>query len=174
MSTVINTIYDASAELGYIQSIISLIVGIFIASVLLICAYSFLTTPVTTANTTAKVTSASCADVKQTNGKNTTTVFNCKLGISYTVDKVAYTGTIVETSPIRYVTGQDIAVNYNIKNPKDVKFGSINNQLVGSISSGVALFIISAVALNYYLTTHFKLFAAAEGAGTVYGVVRSL
>lgn len=56
---------------------------------------------------------------------------------------------------------------YNVDQESTVTQKPINYSLVGAICIGIGIIIIILSILNYYLTTHNKLYAAASGVGDI-------
>jgi hypothetical protein len=44
----------------------------------------------------------------------------------------------------------------------------LSDSTLGYISSGISIFLVLGVGVNYYLSTNYKLYASAQGAKTVY------
>ena len=147
-------IYEDTSSLG---RVISLIVGIIIAIILFICAFSYQQTP-DNPSTTATILSASCATI--INNKNTE--YSCILNLKYTINNKEYTNYITTQSNIYYNQNATIDITYEIDNPNKINIKPLDNMTISLISCGVGIVIILGSAINYYLTYHYKFYAASQ------------
>lgn len=158
MANFASEIYDDTSSLGRIISLISLIVGIIIAIVLFICAFSYQTTP-DNPSTTATILSASCATIIN----NNETEYSCILNLKYTINNKEYTNNITTQSNIYYNQNAIIDITYELDNPNKIYIKPLNNKTISLISCGVGVVIILGSAINYYLTYNYKFYAASQG-----------
>ena len=170
MSNIANDLYSGSADLGYIKSLIGLIVAIIIGVILLIFSYYFLSSSDNFVGVTWTVVSANCN--QGTVSSNRTIKYNCNLIVSYTVNDKVYQNNLISSSSVFYNNGESITISYDKTNPNSIKLGAMSNTMIGSISIIFAIIIVLGSGINYYLTEHYKFYAAAQGAETAYSMFR--
>ena len=160
-------IYEDTSSLGRVISLISLIVGIIIAIVLFICAFSFQKTP-DKPFTTATILSSSCTNVIN----NNKTEYSCILNLKYTVNNKEYTNFITTQSNTYYNQNAPIDITYETDNPNKIYIKSLDNTTISYISCGVGIVIILASGINYYLTSRYKFYAAGSGVASTVNLFR--
>lgn len=158
-----NDLYEGTAKLGKIQSYVSLIVIIIIGVILILCSFNYFFSNEKYNVIRGKIESIKC---------NTTTINNkpqtsCTLELSYTIDGIKYKSTL-NTNTSTYSSNQEIDIEYLESNRNNIRIPSLSNQMIGLISSGVALVIIGGAYYNYYLTTESKVYASSQGVSTIY------
>ena len=158
MVNLVSEIYEDTSSLGRVISLISLIVGIIIAIVLFICAFNYQKTP-NKPFTTATILSSSCTNVIN----NNKTEYSCILNLKYTINNVVYTNYITTQTNTYYNKNAPIDITYELDNPNKIYIKSLNNTTISYISCVVGIVIILASAINYYLTFHYKFYAAGTG-----------
>jgi len=151
-------VYENTSSLGRIISLISLIIGIIIAIVLFICAFTYQSTP-DKPSTTATILSASCATIIN----NNKTEYSCILNLKYTINNKEYTNYITTQSNIYYNQNATIDITYEIDNPNKIYIKSLDNMTISLISCGIGIVIILGSVINYYLTHNYKFYAAGQG-----------
>lgn len=164
MNSIGSDLYEGSSQLGVFQSFIGLIFGVIIGIVLIIVGSSFLFSQDKYISTTGNVQSKNCTLVDKNN--------NCVMNIKYQDSKGNSYINSLNTTNISYSIGQDIPIEYLESNPNSIRIPGLSNQTMGFISSLISIIIVALVSFNYYMTTHYKLYAAATGAKTVYGIFR--
>ena len=160
-------IYEDTSSLGRVISLISLIVGIIIAIVLFICAFNYQKTP-DKPFTTATILSSSCTNVIN----NNKTEYSCILNLKYTVNNKEYIKYITTQSNTYYNQNAPIDITYEINNPNEIYIKSLDNATISYISCGVGIVIILASAINYYLTSRYKFYAAGTGVASTVNLFR--
>ena len=168
--SVLSTAYDGSAQLGVFEGTLKLVCGIIICLIFLIIGIVLFTKNQNNlVDSVATITDVHC--VQQTTPIGTrqqgrpTNI--CNLEINYIVDGKNYSGTIIVSGYKSYNKGSNIDITYDSKNPLNVQTKVLRNRTFAYISIGVGLCIGACVCVNYYMTTHFKMYAAAEGMGAV-------
>jgi hypothetical protein len=151
-------VYENTSSLGRIISLISLIIGIIVAIVLFICAFTYQTTP-DKPSTTATILSSTCATIIN----NNKTEYSCVLNLKYTINNKEYTNYITTKSDIYYNQNTIIDINYELDNPNKIYIKSLDNMTISSISCVIGIVIILGSAINYYLTYNYKFYAAGQG-----------
>jgi hypothetical protein len=160
-------IYEDTSSLGRVISLISLIVGIIIAIILFICAFSFQKTP-DKPFTTATILSSTCTSVINNNN----TEYSCILNLKYTIDNVEYTNYITTQSNIYYNKNASIDITYEVGYPNKIYIKSLDNTTISYISCVVGIVIILASSINYYLTSRYKFYAAGTGVASTVNLFR--
>ena len=90
------------------------------------------------------------------------------LGLTYSIDGIEYNNNL--PSVTQYDVGDLININYKLSDPNSISV-FLSGHYLSSILSVVALVIMGASYYSYYMTTHYKLYAAAEGAATVKNIM---
>jgi hypothetical protein len=160
-------IYEDTSSLGRVISLISLIVGIIIAIILFICAFSFQKTP-DKPFTTATIISSNCTSVVN----NNKTEYSCILNLKYTINNVEYINYITTQSNTYYNKNASIDITYELEDPNKIYIKSLDNTTISYISCGVGIVIILASAINYYLTSRYKFYAAGTGVASTVNLFR--
>ena len=156
------TVYDRSANLGVFEGTLKLICGMLIALICLIIGIVLFTKNQSNlVNSVATVIDAHCSAQQQ--GRSSINV--CYLKIKYVVDGRNYTGAITTSGSNMYSIGSNVDITYDSKNPLNVQSKIIRDKTIAYILIGIGLCIGVCVYVNYYMTTHYKMYAAAEGFG---------
>lgn len=163
-----NELYSDSAKLGYFKSLISLIIAIVIGTVLIICSIQYFTSTDIYKPIKASIINANCIN-KIVNNKSE---INCNLQLQYIIEKTEYNGNLSITSTLSYTNGQIIDIEYNQNDPTKIRTIGLSSNTIGLISLCVAIILIGGAYFNYYLTTKYKLYASAEGIGTIYNTFK--
>ncbi len=158
MADFASEVYENSSSLGRVISLISLIVGIIIAIILFICAFSYQATP-DKPSTTATIITSSCTTVLN----NNKTEYSCVLNLKYIVNNKEYNNIITTQSNTYYNQNTTIDINYELDNPNKIYIKSLDNMTMSSISCVIGIVIIFGAAVNYYLTSNYKFYAAGQG-----------
>ena len=160
MSSISDELYSDSAALGNITSLIYLIIAIVIGVILIISAIINFTSP-KYLSINAIITNVNCK-VSQENKTSS----NCNLIVTYSVQNKNYTESLTITGT-GYSVGQNINIEYLPSDPTQIRSASTSTTTMGIISSVLALIIVGGSYFNYYMTTHYKLFASAQGVNTL-------
>lgn len=164
MDRLASTVYTQSANVGSFEATVSLIVSIVVGVILFLCGIGFIVEN-DWDDVTATVSNNTCQNIIQA-GKTTQ---SCQTTVQYTISGKNYTNNL-QTSAT-YVDGQKINIQYETSNPNNIRISGTNNNVIGIFSSCVALIIIGGAYFNYYMTTHYKTYAAIEGVDAIYNMV---
>ena len=171
MSSVGDKIYDGTAELGRIRSVIGLVCGIIIGLLLLSAgAYMLSTDQSNLVDTTALVKKATC--VSYYDAENKKNMYNCNIDIEYKIVDKVYNSTISASASTPYAEGRTIDVTYDKNIPENVQSQILRNKWLGLGSLGCASLIICCAAVTYYITSKSKVAAAVYGADGVASMLR--
>ena len=153
-------LYDGAASIGKFEGIIKLY-GAAIISIIFICIsiYMFLTNNSNLVNTSGKITVANCSSST-----------NCNLRVTYMVNGTTYNGSITVPHN-KYKIGENIDITYDSTAPVNITLKKQSNITLSIVSLVCALIIGGFAYLNYYLTSNYKMFAAVEGADTVFKIL---
>ena len=165
MSSSVNEIYNGSAELGKFTSLMYLIGAIIVGVILVICAImNFTAAPYQTTNAT--VTAIGTIG-NTTNNTNTGIGQQANISVSYNVANKNYNSSL-PTNGKTYTLGQTITIQYSPSNPTQILNvgSSSNNTTMGIISLVIPVILVGATYFNYYVTSHNKMYASAEGVRT--------
>lgn len=170
MSSFGTELYDNSASLGVAESYIGLIVAIIVGIVLVIVAiYLFSVNQKNLVNSVAKITSAQCIPSTDNHGNVT---YSCNMNISYVVNGKEYNGNITTDGSTPYATGENVDITYDSTDPSNVTAKEIRDSTLAWILLAAGVLIVGGAGVKYYLSTRYKMFAAAEGASSVVGMFR--
>ena len=165
-------VIDGAAAFGRFMALVSLIIGGVISLVLFcIGLYLLLSKGKYTEVIEGTVTKSECKSYTNTTGKNTTQGVTCALEVQYVIGNNKYT--LPLTTSNTYQVNQKIQLVYNPADPRDAKEKVLSRAIWGWILIGIAVFIILAASLHYYLVNRFKVAAAAAGIGQGVGMVAS-
>lgn len=160
-------IFNSSASLGKTLTTISLVVGIIIGVILVICA-------INNSNKTPKpYTKAfilkSYCDTYNTGGRNNNNVnYSCTLSVKYTVNNIEYIKDIITDSNKPYSPNQIIEIEYNLNDPNIINVKGLDDKTQSYISIVLAIFIVFSTGINYYLSQKSDIYAAGQGVGALF------
>jgi hypothetical protein len=171
MQNIGEKIYDSSAELGTFTTMVKSIIAVVVALIFIaIGIYLYKLDQSDLVDGTATVTSSDCVANRDNRGN---LKYSCNLGIKYVVDSKEYTGTIIKTGNMTNAVGTLVDITYNSKNPAEVKDSALRYKTIAYVMFGIAVVLLLGVGVNYYMTSRFKIYAAAEGASTTLSVLSS-
>lgn len=171
MQNIGKKIYDSSAELGTFTTMLRSIIAVVIALVLIaIGIYLYKLDQSDLVDGTATVTSSDCVPNRDSKGN---LKYSCNLGVKYIVNGKEYTGTIIKTGNMSHAVGTLIDITYNSKNPAEVKDSALRYKTIAYVMFGIAVILLLGTGVNYYMSSRFKMYAAAEGASTTLSILSS-
>ena len=151
-----NTIYSGAAEIGKVKATLGLIIGSIIVLVMMLISY-FLITSKDVYKATIKSTVSSSTCSADTKGNK-----SCTVGVNYTVNNKAYTGTV--NSNVAYDVGDSLVVKYNPDNPNDVTANTMSQNTIGYLMSAGSVVVGVIIVVYYVMVSKSKAFAALSGA----------
>jgi hypothetical protein len=167
MNNFASEVYEDTSSLGRFMGLIGLIIAIIVAVILFICAINYKNTP-DNPYTTATILSATCTNLIFENKVE----YSCILNLKYTVNGREYKNYITTQSNVYYQVNSSIDINYDLNNPNNITIKSFNNSTMSYISCGIGAIIIIGAAINYYLTSKYKFYAAGTGVATTLDLFR--
>jgi hypothetical protein len=160
-NNMMNDVYDSASEFGIFMALIGLIFAIFSGVIMIIIAlYLIINKGTHSSEIDAEVVDSKCNTYKDS--KNNT-YKQCDTTIKYTVANTSYSNTI-STQQI-YANGSKVNVVYDPSNPNNSLFKSGWRKRFAYILLAIAVFIIVAAGIRYYIVKNFKIAAAASGFG---------
>ena len=135
-------VYENTSSLGRIISLISLIIGIIVAIILFICAFTYQSTP-DKPSTTATILSSTCTTIIN----NNKTEYSCILNLKYIINNKEYTNYISTQSNIYYNQNTTVDITYELDNPNKIYLKSLDNMTISIISCVKGLNFVSDVVL---------------------------
>jgi hypothetical protein len=103
---------------------------------------------------------------------NNKTEYSCILNLKYTINNVEYINYITTQSNTYYNKNASIDITYELEDPNKIYIKSLDNTTISYISCGVGIVIILASAINYYLTSRYKFYAAGTGVASTVNLFR--
>ena len=165
-------IFDSAADLGRLKTSIGLIISIVVSVILIIVAIYIGNQP-QRPSTTAFIVEADCKTNVSPGYNNNINVYknNCTLTVLYEVNSIKYSKEIVALSDILYAPKQNIEIEYDPNNPKNIFIKNLDNATQSKILVVIAILISGIAFVVNYITQKNKVFAAAQGASAVLRVI---
>lgn len=162
-----NQIYEDSANLGYYRSVVGLIITITIGIILFICASYFFTSKNIYKYIKADVKNLNCSQSYH----NNSLMNKCSLLASYVVDGKEYNNSLIMVLNKEF-DQSTIDIEYDPQNPNNIRLPTMNNITISIISIVIAILLVSSSYYNYYMSKNYRMYASAQGIGTIYNVFR--
>lgn len=159
------SIYNDAATLGKTSSYIYFIIAIVIAVILVIYALHINSQP-QKPSTKAFIITASCTTFNNGN-RNNNISYSCLLNVKYKVNEIEYVNNLTTSSNLIYNPNTYIDIEYDPANPNNINILGMDNATQSKISVGIAVFIVAASGISYYLSQKSNVYAAATGAKNV-------
>ena len=154
-------IYDSASDFGVFMALIGLISAVFFGIIMIIIAlYLIFNRGKHSSEINAEVINSKCDMYKDSKNKM---YKECNTEIKYKVENKEYTNTI-STQTIQE-NGSKVNVVYDPSNPNDSLFKTGWRKRFSYILLAIAVFIIVAAGIRYYIVKNFKIAAAATGFG---------
>lgn len=163
------SIYSDAATLGKTATYIYLIVAIIIAVILIIYAFYISSQP-QRPSVRAFIITASCTTFNTGDRNNIS--YSCLLNVKYKVNEIEYVNNLTTTSNNVYNPNTYIDIEYDPNNPNNINVRGMDNATQSKISVGIAVFIVAAAGISYYLSQKSTVYAAGQGVGTVVNIFR--
>jgi hypothetical protein len=166
-------LYEGSGELGRFQSTLTLICGIILGIIIIICGVywivssddgDYLYVPGT-------VTVADCVENKTYDSKGNLIVkYVCNLTLDYVIDGTTHTGKLRTNNTSNYNVNDTISLAVSKADSQKIKVANtLSDMTMGAASICCAILMMCGSSLNYYMTSRFETYAAAQGASTAIG-----
>jgi hypothetical protein len=156
------TLYDDAASLGRFKALVILILGGIISIIMFFAgAHKLMFDNKNYIQTDARVMQVVDCMKTQT---NKTWQYDCSINVEYTIDNKKYQKTIDITRGREVKVGDIINIYYNSSNKDDI---TSVMPYSGWLLIILSIFVLLSAYLLYWLSIHFKLFAAAEGTSIV-------
>jgi uncharacterized membrane protein YraQ (UPF0718 family) len=166
----LNELSNSAAGLGLFMATVYLIIGIVISLGLIgLALYLLIAKGKYTGTTDGTVKSSSC---EQTYNKKDGRVQSCFADVQYNVDNKTYSSQI-HVGGVKQEPNSVIPLMYDVKNPNDVQRKNNIRKIVGWVLIGIAVIIIVAVWVRYYIVKTYKIAAVATGVGESVGIAAS-
>lgn len=161
-------LYDAARSLGVFKAYLGLIITGIIGFILLIISVSLLFRDDShLVDTRATITRSDC---ERKNIENNVT-YDCDLDVNYNVENDTYTGRIMQTSNIPLNVNNKIFVTYDKNEPSNVTPKQLRSKTTALILFIIALILVGFSGFNYFMSTRFSLYAAAQGTATTANIL---
>jgi len=164
------SIYSDAATLGKTTSYIYFVIAIVIAVILVIYALHINSQP-QKPSVRAFIITASCTTFN-TGDRNNNINYSCLLNVKYKINEIEYVNNITTTSNNVYNPNTYIDIEYDISNPNNINVKGMDNATQSKISVGIAVFIVAATGIGYYLSQKSNVYAAGQGVGAVVDIFR--
>jgi hypothetical protein len=161
MNNLPKDVYDSASEFGVFMALIGLLsAGFFGIIMISVALYLIFNNGTHSAEIDAEVVSSKCNMYKDSKNK---VYKKCDTELKYTVDNKEYQNT-TSNQKIQ-LNGSKVKVVYNPSNPNDSMFKTGWRRRSAYILLAIAVFIIIAAGIRYYIVKTFKIAAAASGFG---------
>jgi hypothetical protein len=164
------SIYSDTTALGKTSSYIYFIVAIVIAVILVIYALHINSQP-QKPSVRAFIITASCTTFN-TGDRNNNISYSCLLNVKYKVNEIEYVNNLTTTSNNVYNPNTYIDIEYDPANPNNINVKGMDNATQSKISVGIAVLIVAASGISYYLSQKSDVYAAGQGVNTVASIFR--
>lgn len=172
---IFGTLYEGSSALGTFKADIGMIIGLILGALMIVFGlyYILFGTDDQYLRAQGVVMQAQCNPSTTYDSKgNPQSSYKCNITVGYKINGQTYSKQIYIDGSTTYVKDQPITLSVNKTNYQDVSVAGIAQSTMGSMSFVCALVIVGICYLNYYLTHHYKIWAATQGASTVIDVFR--
>lgn len=170
-----NELYEKSAELGTWKNKIFFWIAVVVAICLLISGIKlFFTDQSNLIDVIGKVQKINNSFIETIREKdNIRKIYKYNVEVSYKVqgETQERTATINIESMSPYAVNSAIELTYDKNIPEVVTIKVTRNKTLALILSVIGTIILLITGLNYWLSRRFKLYAAAEGVGTIANIV---
>jgi len=164
------SIYNDAATLGKTSSYIYFIIAIVIAVILVIYALHINNQP-QKPSAKAFIITASCTTFN-TGNRNNNISYSCLLNVKYKVNEIEYVNNLTTNSNLIYNPNTYIDIEYDPANPNNINIKGMDNSTQSKISVGIAVFIVAASGISYYLSQKSNVFAVGTAINTVVDIRR--
>jgi hypothetical protein len=88
------------------------------------------------------------------------------------IKHIEYINNLTTTSNNVYNPNTYIDIEYDPSNPNSINVKGMDNATQSKISVGIAVFIVAATGISYYLSQKSTVYAAGQGVGTVVNIFK--
>ena len=160
-------VYDSTADFGVFMALLGLIGASFIGCIMLgVSIYLIVNNGTHSKQTEANVTHSKCDIYK--NSKNKTHK-DCNTTVKYNVDDKDYENIISTTN--LFAKDSKVKIVYDPNNPNDSLMKTGMRRIIAYVLIGLAVVIIAAAVIRYYIVKTYKVAAAATGVGEAASIV---
>jgi hypothetical protein len=164
------SIYSDAATLGKTSSYIYFIIAIVIAVILVIYALHINNQP-QKPSTKAFIITASCTTFNNGTGNRNNISYSCLLNVKYKVNEIEYVNNLTTNSNLIYNPNTYIDIEYDSANPNNINILGMDNATQSKISIGIAVFIVAASGISYYLSQKSNVYAVGTGVKTLSNIL---
>lgn len=162
-------VYDSSADFGVFMALLGLIGASFVGCIMIgIALYLIINNGTHSKQTEANVIHSKCDIYKDSKNK---THKDCNTTIKYKVENKDYEN-IISTGNL-FAKDSKVKIVYDPKNPNDSRMRTGMRRIIAYVLIGLAVVIIAAAVIRYYIVKTYKVAAAATGVGEVASIVAS-
>jgi len=160
-------VYDSTADFGVFMALLGLIGASFIGCIMLgVSIYLIVNNGTHSKQTEANVTHSKCDIYK--NSKNKTHK-DCNTTVKYKVNDKDYENIISTTN--LFSKDSKVKIVYDPNNPNDSLMKTGMRRIIAYVLIGLAVVIIAAAVIRYYIVKTYKVAAAATGVGEAASIV---
>jgi hypothetical protein len=98
--------------------------------------------------------------------------YKCHIMVTYQFAGKVYTNKIYQEGTSKYIKNEPVELLVTKNDPNTVQFATMNKTTKGCLFLSAAVLVGLLAYINYYLTYKYKVFAAAQGASSVFGLFR--
>lgn len=171
-----NTIYSGLGDLGMFKAVLCMIIALIVGLTLIVIGIYMIMYDDDNLYIRVKgsVVQPNCIKSSTTYDKNGKPMDNykCDITVNYKINGTAYSNKMYLTGASTYINNEPIDLMVRKDDLNNVQLGTINKSSIGSIMIICSLILVSLAYLNYYMTSNYRIFAAAQGTATVVGLFR--
>jgi hypothetical protein len=173
--SVVNQLYEGTAEFGVWKTKIIYYIAIAIAVIMVVVGIKLFFVDQSNLIDTQGIVETIISEqqkilnIDKNNNKNI--VYSYVLKVSYNVNEDKLINTINIDSSEKIISGSVIDLTYDRSNPSKVTGKIIRNKTLALALSIIGTIIIGFAGFNYWLSKRFKIFAAAEGVGSIASII---
>lgn len=171
-----NTVYDGLSGVGEFKADLGLFIGLILGLVFTVVGIYLILTDDSNnyLNIQGKVVEPNCvrSSVTYDSSGHPIESYKCIVVVGYKIDGKVYSKRMYLNGSNNYIKDEPISLIVPKNDYNDVRIATIDNTSLGTIMICVALMVVGIAYINYYLTHRYRVFAASQGASTVFGLFR--
>ena len=170
-------VYDGLGGVGRFMTKLSLVVTIIAGLVLLVLGIYFVATDdddkkyLKVKGTIIEPNCVSYVSSYDKN-KNPVNMYKCNIVVTYNIEGKDFEKKLFVDSNKNYVKGEPVDLQVDKSNYENAKIAEMNKTYLGVILIIVAIVAGALSYLNYYLADKYKVYAAGQGASTIFNIFR--